>query len=140
MDTEIARQEFAQRLLEVCNDKKLPERGRLKQLGKLFGVSYQAAKRWLDAETFPQTETLLAIAEWGQVNVNWLLQGVGPKRAAPPEATVTAAEGINQLPDDDKLQVIDYMRFKFHARKGWFAEESLARYDAALDELGKKRH
>jgi transcriptional regulator with XRE-family HTH domain len=138
METSNAKASFAARLTELCEDMGVAEWGRLRVLGKLFGVSPQAAKKWLDGQAFPSTETVLAIAAWGRVNINWLLQGQGPKLADAPAATITAAEGIEELPETDKQQVLEFMLYKFHQPQGWFAEERLARLDAALDEIQKK--
>lgn len=44
------RPEFANRLIEVCDDLEIPVRGRRTRLGKLCGVTYQAAGKWLDGD------------------------------------------------------------------------------------------
>lgn len=136
------RQAFAARLLEVCDEQGLPPRGRLKQLGERFQVSYQAAKKWLEAESYPTTDTLLAIAQWGNVNVNWLLQGVGPKRGEEAdERALVIAEGIDKLRDDHKREVIEYMRYNFNRSEseGWFTAEQQLRYRRVLDSFERKK-
>jgi transcriptional regulator with XRE-family HTH domain len=133
-----ARLAFAQRLHEICEDRKLPQRGRQTALAKRFGVSYQAVKKWLDGVGYPNTDLVVSIAEWGEVNVNWLLQGIGPKRGERIDSSKLAiAEGIAELPLDDRQQVLDFIRYKFEKADGWFAGEKLGRYMAMLDRLGK---
>ena len=140
MDTTRNKAGFAHRLHELCDEKGLPARGRLKLVGEQFGVSYQAAKKWLDGNGYPSTETLLEIAQWADVNVNWLLQGVGPKRGDKVDTrALVVAEGIDALPDDHKKEVIEYMRYNFRRSEGWLMEEQRARYSGALDTFEKTK-
>ncbi len=132
------RQGFAARLAELCDEKNLPKRGRLKLLAAEFKVSYQAVKKWLEGTSFPSTETIIDIANWAHVNVNWLLQGVGPKRGEMVDSSMLAViEGIQEMPPDDRQQVLDFLGFKFERADGWFASEKLARYMVLLDTLKK---
>src|ERR1700754_872095 len=90
---------FAERLIELCVDKQLPARGRQTQLAKLFKVSQQAARKWLDGRSYPETDKIVAIADWAGVNVNWLLQGVGPKHGNRVDAkALVLDEAVRMLP------------------------------------------
>ncbi len=126
---------FAARLDEVCDDMELPERGRAKALGALFGVSYQAAQKWLDGLSFPTTETVIDVATWADVNVNWLLRGSGAKREAPANATIVVAQAIEVMNEQDRLQVVEFIKFKLSRCEGPFARGERARYAAALEQV-----
>ena len=107
------RSHFAERLRELCDDMEFPERGRQTRLGKQFGVSQQAARKWLDGVTYPETEKVLAMAEWAQVNINWLLQGAGPKRGNRIDTkALVLDEAIRMLPRELGIDLIDNLRAK----------------------------
>lgn len=125
-------------MLELCNDMGLPERGRLKALSKQFGVSYQAAGKWISGESMPELEKAIAIADWGHVSVLWLLQGTLPKHIDKRhQAEEVMLDGINELPGGERQQVIDFVRYKFERADGWFTAEKLGRYMRMLDDLSK---
>lgn len=71
---------FAARLREVCVGKGLPAgRGLQTELAKLFEVSPNAARKWVLGLAVPEMEMTIRIAKWGDVNIEWLLTGRGPK-------------------------------------------------------------
>lgn len=70
---------FSQRLKEILADKGVAEWGRQRFLAKKFGVAHPSAKRWLDGTGYPETAKLIAIAEWGNTTIDWLLTGRGLK-------------------------------------------------------------
>lgn len=80
MDT--ARITFARRLNELCDEKGVPPKHHARQIviGKLFDVSANGARKWLEGESTPQYETCVKIAEWAGVNFEWLMTGRGLKR------------------------------------------------------------
>lgn len=131
---------FAARLNEVCDDLDIPkEHGRQSALGRLMGVSPKAARKWLTGQGFPEMETAIRIAQLANINVNWLLQGVGPKKNDDSASVgLVLTEGITALAEEDKLAVIDYMKYKFGSSTGWFAEDRKARYLGAIEDLKKK--
>lgn len=142
MSTPTVLEAFAVRLEEVCDDLGIARgHGRQAELGRRLGVTPKGARKWLTGQGFPELDKALKICELANVNINWLLQGVGPKRNDD-EASVglVLTEGITSLEESDKAAVIDYMRFKFGASQGWFAEERRARYLHALDDLKNKKH
>lgn len=73
------RRAFAARLNDVCTDRRLPERGRQSELAKLFKVSQQAARKWLEGAGYPSIDTAREISRWGKVNFDWLMTGRGTK-------------------------------------------------------------
>lgn len=134
---------FAQRLHEICDDKSLPQRGRQSRLGERFKVSQQAARKWLDGVNYPDMKTIVAIAEWAEVNINWLIQGVGPKTGTRVDSKVLILdEALHALPRDSALDVIDSLRAKLVRFRKLTAEEPAARYNVMLDayekDLGRK--
>ena len=75
-------QAFAERLNELCNDMKVPPKGKNRQaaLAKIFTVSQKGARKWLEAEGWPTVERGVQIAKWGKCSFEWLMTGRGPKR------------------------------------------------------------
>lgn len=143
MGSNSIREAFAERLNEVCDDLEIPRgHGRQAALGRMFDVTAKAARNWLIGTGFPEMELALRIADKAKVNINWLLQGTGPKRNDEDAGiAVVVTEGISALEEADRRAVIDYMRFKFGESKGWLADERRARYLGALENLSKiKRH
>jgi len=139
MEVQDIRQAFAARINEVCDDLQIPRgHGRQTALGKLFGVTPKGARKWLVGAGYPDMAMAVRIANAARVNVNWLLQGLGPKRGEHYDLrTVTITEGIEELPSEDRKQVFEFIRYKFDKADGWFAEEKLARYMTVLDQLAK---
>lgn len=116
----------------------MPAHGRKTQLGALCGVSYQAAKKWLDGDGWPDMDHVLVICQRAEVNINWLLQGMGPKKGLQVDANkLGILEAIDALPIDDRQQTFDFIRYKVEKADGWFAEEKLARYMTMLDRITK---
>jgi transcriptional regulator with XRE-family HTH domain len=130
---------FALRMNELADDIGVPRRGRQTALGKTFGVTPKAARKWLTGEGLPELGTAVAIANRAGVNVVWLLQGVGPKRGQAVDGEkIALTEGIDELPQEDRQQVLDFIGFKFSRADGWFVGEKLARYMKLLDNLSRK--
>lgn len=128
------RKAFAERLVEICNDMQLPERGRQTALAKQFGVSQQAVRKWLDGESYPETDKIIAMADWAEVNVNWLMQGVGLKHGNRVETKVLVLdEVLRSLPAEERREAIGFIRFKLERTRALFTSEKLARYEKALE-------
>lgn len=129
-----AREEFAARLAEICADMQLPERGRQTALAKRFGVSQQAVRKWLDGEAFPELDKVLAIAEWAEVNVNWLLQGVGPKHDKTlPTRALVIDEVMRHGTPEERRELVNFIRYRLHQARQPLAEERIKRYEKALE-------
>ena len=67
------------RLNEACNDRGIQPWGRNQVLRKELHVSQPAVSKWLTGKGYPSIETLVQIAKFLQVNVEWLITGQGPK-------------------------------------------------------------
>jgi hypothetical protein len=127
--------EFAARLHELCDDMGLPrERGRQTALGKLFHVTPNAARKWLLGEGMPELSLAVDIANWAGVNINWLLQGAGPKRGeAVDDKAIALQATIERLPSSDGQQVLDFLRYRIDRNDDLFVGERMARYMSMLD-------
>ena len=68
---------FAARLNEVCDKLRIPPKGQARQtsLATKFGVSQKGARKWLEAEGFPNLDMCMRLAEWGGVSFDWLMTG-----------------------------------------------------------------
>lgn len=75
-----ARLAFADRLIEICTEKKLKPHGRQAALGRILKVTQPGVKKWFDGESLPDTDKLIELAIWGEVCFEWLMTGRGPKR------------------------------------------------------------
>jgi transcriptional regulator with XRE-family HTH domain len=134
MDQLDVKSAFSSRLKEVCEDEGLPERGRQTALAKRFSVSQQAAKKWLSGESLPELDKVISIANWADVNVVWLLQGIGSKRVNLIDTkALVLSEAIENLPIDSKQQVLDFISYKIERADGLFTGERLSRYMTMID-------
>ena len=93
-------QAFAARLNTLCDEPQYgvpaPGKGRQVVLGKMFGVSQNAARKWLMAEGMPRQYMIERIAKHFRVNYEWLRTGRGPRRSD---------EGIT-LVDTEEIKLI----------------------------------
>jgi hypothetical protein len=90
-------------------------------------------------------DTIIAIADWADVNVNWLLQGAGPKRGNRMSTKAQVLEeAIQSLPPEMGTDLIDNLRAKLVRIGRLTAQEPPGRYQVMLDayehELAKKQH
>lgn len=71
--------DFSERLNTALDSKEVPPKGSGRQyaVAKMFNVSQKGARRWLEAEAFPDTKRLPAIADKLGVSVEWLMCGTG---------------------------------------------------------------
>jgi SOS-response transcriptional repressor LexA len=87
--------EFSLRLEQALNVSGAPPKGkgRLLSVAKLFGISQQAAAKWLNGTIFP-TKRINSIADKLNVNPHWLLTGQGNMN---PHSQVLVAPGTPVL-------------------------------------------
>lgn len=73
---------FSARINEICDDMKVPPKGEARQtaLAKVFGVSQNGARKWLEAEGYCSIAKGKRIAAWSGVSFDWLMTGIGNKR------------------------------------------------------------
>ena len=111
-----------------------PVRGRQTRLAEIFKVTPNAARKWLQGEGMPELDLSVAIADWASININWLLQGAGPKRGDKIDTkALVLNEAIESLPDDRRRQVVDFIGYVIEKSDGpLFVGERLARYKKML--------
>jgi transcriptional regulator with XRE-family HTH domain len=122
---------------EVCDLLGIPEgHGRQAELGRAFGVTPKAARKWLQGEGYPEMAKAVEICSRVDVNLTWLLQGVGPQRGHAIDGDqLRIVEALQALPREQRTAVFEFIRFTLDRTPGWFAEEQRGRYMAALDAL-----
>lgn len=72
---ESEKQAFSARLHEALDALGIPERGRMRRLAEMTGVSINAAKKWLIGESIPQRERWKEIAAAVGADWQWLFLG-----------------------------------------------------------------
>ncbi len=87
---------------------------RQKDLGRLFGVSAQAVKKWLNGESLPTAERAPLVAEILGVRRAWLLDNEQPMRALLGAITEAGHEYASSTPIS--LSVAEY-RLLTHFRQ-----------------------
>lgn len=136
------REQFARRMHEVCDELGIPPgRGRQTTLGKRFGVTPKAARKWLEGLGYPDLDKALRIAQEAGVSALWLLQGVGPKYVAEARNQMAQRVGdiVDSLPPDERQQAIDFIRYKVERSGKWYAADQLGRYMTFLDRLARAK-
>lgn len=137
MEVPAIRAAFAARVHELCDELGIPNgHGRQTALGKMFGVTSKAARKWLLGISYPEMPLAVAMCDRAGVNLLWFLQGTPPKRGDRVNPAVAQlADGLERLPFEHRQAVLDHMRYQFERANGWFTEEALARYMHSIDEL-----
>jgi len=76
---------FSMRVNKVCDILGIPPAGKNRQaeLGKLFGVTQKAARKWLVGEGFPDTAICIQMAVKSGVSFDWLMTGRGDEIVNP---------------------------------------------------------
>lgn len=104
--------EFAKRMNKVADLLGIPEKGKNRQmlLGKKFGVSQEAARKWLSGESIPRDQICIAIAKEADINYEWLKTGRGNIKNIPP------AESKQKITKNEEDSINDPL-FSIKARK-----------------------
>lgn len=126
---------FAARLAQLCDEKGLPIRGRQTLLGKAMNVTPNAARKWLLGDGLPELDMAVQLAQWGEVNVLWLLQGSGPKRTPFDVKSLILDEALHALPKDAAHQALEYLRYTLERSMPATAREQVARYSVMIDAM-----
>lgn len=101
------KQAFAGRMNHVADALGIPPKGQNRQvlLGKMFGVSQESARKWLEGEAIPQTIKCIEIARRANVSFEWLMTGRGVKvYDNTPQAMVLAA--MQNMDERTQYQVV----------------------------------
>lgn len=125
-------QAFSKRLIDICADQRVDGRGQQTRLAEKFGVVPNAARKWLLGLGMPEMEMAVRIANWGGVNVTWLLQGTGPKTgAAISMMSIVIDDALHAMPFEASREVLNFMRFKMQTTFGG-SDPRLHRYETAI--------
>jgi transcriptional regulator with XRE-family HTH domain len=137
MDTAEIRRRFAERVHELCDALQIPSgHGRQAALGRRFNVTPKAARKWLQGSSFPELGTAIAMCDAAGINLNWFLQGVGPKTGEKIDRdALRLAEGLHNLPTEQRTVALEFLRFQFQQADGWFTNEALAQYMDSIDTM-----
>lgn len=105
---------FSVRLNEVADNLKLPpkQQGRQTHAARRWGVSQAAARKWLEGESIPEMQRIIAISRDAAVSVEWLLTGRGPKRVladAPSTSEPSALYSTAPSPQSELLKLFDQL-------------------------------
>ena len=75
--TDKVKEEFSKRLHTAMDKAAYPVRGRARVLSKQFSISDKGAGKWLNGDAIPETSKIPLIAEFLNVNSEWLISGLG---------------------------------------------------------------
>jgi hypothetical protein len=98
--------DFSERLnsaLDAKNDERV---GRQARLGKAFGLSQKAARKWLVGESFPEVARMIQLAKMLDVRFEWLATGRGPRYLNEELGSIKPDESVDR-PLEKIRQVID---------------------------------
>jgi len=99
--------EFSRRMNSVADILGIPPKGNNRQslLGKMFHVSQESARKWLEGESIPQTAKCIEIAKKAKISFEWLMTGRGVQPyEKTPEAQVLLA--MQHMDEATKYQVV----------------------------------
>lgn len=77
LQIEKVKEDFARRLHKAMDKKGYPQRGRARILSKKFDISDKGAGKWLNGDAIPETSKIPLLAEFLDINSEWLLSGTG---------------------------------------------------------------
>lgn len=91
VDPDELRRGFSKRLHQACDMARVRERGRAIDVQQALKRAHLSATttaigKWLNADSMPNRQNMLAIAEWLGVRVEWLAYGDGPIAAPQDQA------------------------------------------------------
>lgn len=69
------RENFTKRLIQACEEKGLPERGRGIEIAKVLKITPKAVSKWLNGETMPSASNIYVLSKYLDVTPEWLTFG-----------------------------------------------------------------
>lgn len=101
---------FSQRFAQALERAGFPdERGRQGRLAKIFDVSGETIRKWLNDEGLPELKRYPEFRNLLRVNGEWLFFGNGPMEIGEPAAPYTVAHVETAVPDDVRQLVSLYL-------------------------------
>jgi len=97
--------EFVKRFIEVCGS------SRASDVKNLLGISYQAARNYLEGDRLPDSSVLMLIAERTSYSIHWLLTGEGKKfvENTPNEDTLLLSRKFQEFVRRECREIINEM-------------------------------
>jgi DNA-binding XRE family transcriptional regulator len=114
----VEREAWSRRFNECCDESGIPPKGKNRQaiVGKRFGVSQKAARKWLEGESLPTLEKCISMARNFDVCFEWFMTERGPKRLGDRrEAQTPAHDGDGKGKSDAQS---NHDRLAFNRRRG----------------------
>lgn len=73
------KEQFIERLVEVCTLLNYPERGRQTQLAERYKLAQPSVGKWFNGKAMPSYEIAADLCKRAMVNYDWLMTGRPPK-------------------------------------------------------------
>jgi hypothetical protein len=91
------KQDFVNRLIELCEMLHYPERGRQTQLAQRYKLKQPSVRKWFTGEAMPAYEIASDLCKRAMVNYEWLMTGRSPKMFSHESMDPTMRKGIQLL-------------------------------------------
>jgi transcriptional regulator with XRE-family HTH domain len=112
---------FTERFKQALEEAGLAAKSR-KELGRMFGVTGQAIKKWLEGESIPAAERAPLVARKLDVRRAWLLDNELPMRVLNGAITEDGMDyGIpdHKLSYEEQQMLLEYRRLSKRQQKNW---------------------
>lgn len=93
-------------------------------------VTAQTLHNWASGKTDITEDNLAALAAYYRVRPSWLRYGEGPREPEPRLEDV-----LSGLPDEERQQVFDFVRYKIERADAVIAKERMASYLTMIDRI-----
>jgi hypothetical protein len=101
--------QFSARLNTLADEAQIPQRGRQRILGGMFGSGQKGARRWLIGNGFPQLQKCIEMSMHFGVHLEWLMTGRGPKNVlAKDDPYLMFINIFTSLPDEIKRPIVAF--------------------------------
>lgn len=107
-----SKQAFSDRMNIALDMSGFPAKGKGRQgsVAKMFGVSQQAARKWLEGESIPDTKRISEIAKKLKVSGEWLITGGGSPKDQISTFAIKLAEDLAKDPNYIKHNLENILR------------------------------
>jgi transcriptional regulator with XRE-family HTH domain len=93
------KQQFVNRLAQVTDILKYPERGRQTQLAKRYNLAQPSVRKWFTGDAMPSHEVLADLCRRSAVSYDWLMTGRGSMFILPNMEADPVLRELSQLID-----------------------------------------
>lgn len=70
---------ITERLQELCDDAGMARHGAGRRLSLIANVSVKTGNKWINGQSLPTLQSILPLAKYFKINVEWFLTGEGDK-------------------------------------------------------------